>query len=218
MKKTITIILFAVLMLMCCITFVGASENNGLSPTGLLPEDWESMINSEHESTLYGLATVRKGDTNRDGLVTSADARECLQIVAGLNSDLSMKSDNATDVNNDYIITATDARLILQEVVGLREIETAAETTLGDGFVVGPLQSSATPYHWECEFDENNLDILHRTFDDNSQGVVGGDVNNYFAFTPKNTGTYIITFKLVNVADRTDVIDEFKCVFTVKDN
>ena len=71
--------------------------------------------------TTYAEA-VFLGDANKDGSVTAIDARQVLQIAAGVENchrdDLIV-----VDMNFDGVITAMDARMIMRTVVGLKELE-----------------------------------------------------------------------------------------------
>lgn len=68
---------------------------------------------------VIALAEGIKGDVNNDGAVSALDAREILQVVAGLKTteDIALY-----DVNGDGSISALDARDILQFVVGLKDL------------------------------------------------------------------------------------------------
>lgn len=57
-----------------------------------------------HAQTVYG-------DANRDGRVTSADARMTLRVAAGLEQNVDR---TALDVNGDGGVTSADARLVLR--------------------------------------------------------------------------------------------------------
>ncbi len=68
---------------------------------------------------VIALAEGLKGDVNKDGNISALDAREILQVVAGLKTteDIALY-----DVNSDGAISALDARDILQYVVGLKDL------------------------------------------------------------------------------------------------
>ncbi len=214
MKRTICLILSVVLMGVCIIPCFAKDEEK--HPADLLPDKWEDLINSDSETTLFALSTYRAGDINADGAVSSLDARKCLIFAAGLEEPQTAYVKETADVNCDGQVDGIDARIILQAAAKLRNIDTEVETIMGDGVVVGPLQSSGgTAYFWQCEVDKPELKVLERTFDNSEPEVVGGAVNQYFAFTPEAEGTYTVNFKLAN-AKQTEVLDEFTCIVTVK--
>lgn len=66
--------------------------------------------------------TVKVGDTNLDGRITAADAREALRAAAGLERIVGM-SRCAADVNGDGFVSANDARLILRAAADIYRIE-----------------------------------------------------------------------------------------------
>lgn len=214
MKKLISLILCVAMVGLCMVPVVASDDEK--HSTGLIWDEWNDLINDEDESTLRAISTNRKGDVNSDGAVSAVDARACLQAVVSTESDyLFLPQGKAADVNNDGAVTAVDARMILQEVAGIKPIVTEADTIMGDGLVIGPLQvSGGTAYYWQCEVDKDGLTVLERIFDDSEPGVIGGPIKQYFAFTPEAEGTYTINFKLAN-AKQTEIIDEFCCVLTV---
>ena len=213
MKKFISVIL-CIAMVGLCVVPVIASDYEIYS-TGLIWDEWDELINDEDESTLRAISTNRKGDVNSDGKVTAVDARICLQAVASGKSYLYLPQGKAADVNNDGKVSAVDTRMMLQDVAGIKSIVTKAKIVMADGFVMGPLQSSGgTAYYWQCEIDKDGLTVLERYFDNSEPEVIGGPVNQYFAFTPKIKGIYTINFKLTNV-NQTEIIDEFSCVLTI---
>ena len=178
-------------------------------------DSWDSVICENNESTLRAIATKRKGDLNGDYLVSGVDARKLLRAVAGFKESFDFVQESEADINGDGKISAVDARIILQMVAGTRTVDTVAEITMGSELVIGPLRiSGGTAYYWQCEVDKDGLTVLERYFDNSEPEVIGGPVNQYFAFTPKTKGTYTINFKLAN-ANQTEVLDEFKCVLTV---
>ncbi len=67
------------------------------------------------------------GDVNGDGVITALDARDVLQVVAGLKTEADLKNASVADINNDKAISALDAREILQIVAGLKEAPTEPE-------------------------------------------------------------------------------------------
>ena len=179
-------------------------------------DSWDSVLSENDESIVRALATNRKGDLNGDYLVSGVDARKLLRAVAGLKENFDFVQESEADINGDGKISAVDARLILQIVAGTKTVDTVAETTMDEGLVIGPLRiSGGTAYYWQCEVDKDGLTVLERYFDKSEPNVFGGPVNQYFAFTPKTKGTYTITFQLTNTR-RTEILDEFKCVLTVK--
>lgn len=214
MKKVISVILCIAMVGLCVVPVVASDDEN--YSTGLIWDEWDELINDEDESTLRAISTNRKGDVNSDGKVTAVDARICLHAVASGESYSYLPQGKAADVNNDGKVSAVDARMMLQDVAGIKSIVTEAETVMSDGFVMGPLQSSGgTAYYWQCEVDKDGLIVLERYFDNSEPEVIGGPVNQYFAFTPEQEGTYTITLKLANV-NQTEIIDEFSCILTVK--
>jgi len=219
MKKIISLLLCVVMVGLCIIPVLAVDDET--HSTGLMWDKWNDLINDEHESSLRALSVNRKGDANSDGKVTAADARLCLQAAASEETNyLFLPQGKAADVNNDGKISAVDARVMLQNVAGMTELVTYTEAILDDslnlGVVIGPLRiSGGTAYYWQCEVDKDGLTVLERYFDKSEPNVFGGPVNQYFAFTPKTKGTYTISFKLTN-ANQTEILDEFKCVVTVK--
>ncbi len=63
---------------------------------------------------------VKKGDTNNDGNVSAADARNILLVVAGKKT-IQDGDKIYYDVNNSGFITAVDARKVLRMVAGLED-------------------------------------------------------------------------------------------------
>ncbi len=59
-------------------------------------------------------AEIQKGDINKDGKITAADARTVLRISAKLE-DMPDENKTIADYNNDDKVTAADARLILRK-------------------------------------------------------------------------------------------------------
>ena len=219
MKKVISLILSIVMFCLCIVPVMATDDEK--HPTGLIVDTWEDIINDEDEMTVATFAVNRTGDVNSDGEVTAVDARICLQAVASgeAESVSHLRQGKATDVNNDGKISAVDARIMLQNVAGMNEIVTYAEAKMNDGLssgvIIGPLRSSGSiPYYWQYEVDKDGLTVLERYFDNSEPEVIGGPVNQYFAFTPEKAGTYTITFKFANV-NQTEVLDEFTCVLTV---
>ena len=68
-----------------------------------------------------------RGDLDRDGEITAADARLALRASVGLEPEIQKNADAyaAADVDNDGGVTAADARLILRRSVGLEEFPPA---------------------------------------------------------------------------------------------
>ncbi len=215
MKKVTSIILVFV-MLFSIMNIIVLAKGGA---TGLIVDKWEDLVNSEYESTFRASSKLRAGDLNGDGWVTSLDVRECLQIIADLDTTFDIQRNEAADVNCDGIISILDARTIMQIVAEMKTGCIVAETTLGDtafdGLVIGPLESSAISYFWQCDFDESALEFSDKTFNNNPPEVLGGPVNHYFLFKPNKPGTYTITFKLADVHQK-EVIDEFECILIVK--
>ncbi len=218
MKKIMAIIM-AISMMFLTLSATVLAEDDLPPVDGVIKDTWEHLLNSDSEGVYKAVAVIREGDANRDGSVTANDARECLQIVSGLIDPFYLPTTDAIDVNGDNEVTATDARIILQMVAGVTTVDTVVERTLGDslfdGLAIGPLKGAGA-YFWQCEFDEEGLDVSIKGFDNTQPGTIGGSYDLYYAFTPKKVGTYTITFKLAHAGDETDVIDEFKCVLTVK--
>lgn len=210
MKKIISLILSVVMVGLCIIPVLAGDTDD------FVFDSWDSVLSENDESIVRALATNRKGDLNGDYLVSGVDARKLLRAVAGLKENFDFVQESEADINGDGKISAVDARLILQIVAGTKTVDTVAETTMDEGLVIGPLRiSGGTAYYWQCEVDKDGLTVLERYFDKSEPNVFGGPVNQYFAFTPKTKGTYTITFQLTNTR-RTEILDEFKCVLTVK--
>ena len=221
MKKIISLILSGVMLCLCIVPVLAGSDDD--YNMGLIFDTWEGIINDEYEDTLMAFTVGRKGDVNFDGKVTAIDARICLQAIATGVADTSyhLPQGKAADVNNDRKISAVDARIMLQNVAGINEIVTYAEAKLNDGLnsgvIIGPLCSTGgTAYYWQYEIDKEGLNVLQRNFDLSEPEVIGGPVNQYFAFTPEAAGTYTITFKHTDV-NQTRILDEFTCVLTVSE-
>lgn len=70
------------------------------------------------------------GDTDGDGLVTSADARRVLRYAAELDEKLSPRELRAADINLDGIVKANDARSILLAAAEIEEIPTFPGTVV----------------------------------------------------------------------------------------
>ncbi len=67
-------------------------------------------------------SAIIPGDVNRDGMVTSEDARLALRRVVELENLPSKGAFRACDVDGDGLITAVDARMILRAAVELEEL------------------------------------------------------------------------------------------------
>lgn len=67
------------------------------------------------------------GDVNKDGEISALDARDILQVVAGLKTEAELKDAEAADIDGANGITALDAREILQIVAGLKDAPTESE-------------------------------------------------------------------------------------------
>ncbi len=216
MKKIISVLLAIVVSLSVLQATVYAKS----AGTGLVTEKWEDLINSNVETTFSASSIYRAGDLNGDGWVTALDVRECLQIVAEIDTGFDLKRKKAADVNGDGEINSLDIRAILQMVGDIKSFNTTAETTVGDtafdGLVVGPLESSGSSgYVWGCSVDKEGLEITEKMFSVNPDPeIIGNPARHYFAFKPSAEGTYTITFLLTKPSG--DVVDEFKCVLTVK--
>ncbi len=179
-------------------------------------DSWDSVLSENDESIVRALATKRKGDLNGDYLVSGVDARKLLRAVAGFKENFDFVQESEADINGDGKISAVDARIILQMVAGTRTVDTVAEITMGSELVIGPLpDSSSTEYLWIADVDKQGLLGTIRYYQQAEPGPMGGGSNVYYGFVPEAKGTYTITFQLTNTR-RTEILDEFKCVLTVK--
>ena len=215
MKKLISLIMSFVLVCLCVVSATAVTENGDYS-TGLIPESWENIINDDSENTFSAFATARMGDVNGDGKISAVDARQCLQLAANRQLDISSKQEKAADVNCDRNINVIDARTILQMAAGEVKKDTVVTTNSDWGVIIGPLQSSgSTPYSWECEECLEGLSVERKSFivSDDPE-IIGGPVNQYFIFTPEKTGTYTITLKYTKV-NQAEVLDEINVILTV---
>lgn len=70
---------------------------------------------------------LQKGDVNGDGSIAAADAREILQVVAGLKKETDLKNAAGADVDGKSGVTANDARVVLRIVAGLQDAPTEPE-------------------------------------------------------------------------------------------
>jgi hypothetical protein len=106
---------------------------NGLPATGTT--SWNAEITlTEGENTITVVATDTsgntatetvtvhyeplRGDLNRDGILTSADAAIALMIAAGGSASCDPATLDAADVNRDGKVTSLDALMILQAAAG----------------------------------------------------------------------------------------------------
>lgn len=215
MKKLISLSLSFVLASLCVLSAVAVTENGDYS-TGLIPETWEDITNNADETTLSAFATVRTGDVSGDGKISAVDARQCLQLAANMQLDISLKQEKAADVNGDGKVSSIDARTILQMTAGVTVKDTVVTTDSAWGVIIGPLQSSgSTAYFWQYEAEDDGLTVDEKIFQHpHEPGVIGGKGNQYFIFTPEKSGTYTINLKFAN-ANQTEILDEFNVVFTV---
>lgn len=70
---------------------------------------------------------LQKGDVNGDGSIAAADAREILQVVAGLKKETDLKNAAGADVDGKSGVSANDARVVLRIVAGLQDAPTEPE-------------------------------------------------------------------------------------------
>ena len=210
MKKIISLILCVI---MICLSIIPAIAG----VTGDFEFDsWDSVLFEDDESIVRALATNRKGDLNGDYVVSGVDARKCLRAVAGLKESFDFVQESEADINGDGEMSAVDARLILQMVAGIKTVDTVAEITMGSELVIGPLpEPIGTGYLWIADVDKQGLLGTIRYYQQAEPGPMGGGSNVYYGFVPEAKGTYTITFQLTNTR-QTEVLDEFKCVLTVK--
>lgn len=210
MKKIISLILSVVIVGLCIIPVLAGDTDD------FVFDSWDSVLFEDDESIVRAIATNRKGDLNGDYLVSGVDARKLLRAVAGLKEKFDFVQENEADINGDGKISAVDARIILQIVAGTKTVDTVAETTMGSELVIGPLpEPIGTEYSWIFDVDKQGLLVTARYYQQAEPGAMGSGSNLYFAFAPETKGTYTITFQLTNIR-QTEVLDEFKCVLTVK--
>lgn len=89
---------------------------------------------------LFGAAdTLKMGDGNLDGRITSADARIALRMATQLDDGYTAEQYLVCDVTGDDVVRSRDARLILQVAIGIYD-----ESYFYDKFTTEPVTVSAT--------------------------------------------------------------------------
>ena len=159
---------------------------------------------------------LQKGDVNGDGSIAAADAREILQVVAGLKKETDLKNAAGADVDGKSGVTANDARVVLRIVAGLQDAPTEPEKPQepsGDSekaqlaalFNAETAKAAKGTYNWtrECKFTKDidvgnaseTLNRIIKMIDANADlnSVVGGflGVGNASG-TQKDAGKYAI--------------------------
>ena len=118
---------------------------------------------------------AQKGDVNGDGSIAAADAREILQVVAGLKKETDLKNAAGADVDGKSGVTANDARVVLRIVAGLQDAPTEPEKPQepsGDSekaqlaaiFNAESAKVAKGTYNWtrECKFTKD-IDVGNST-------------------------------------------------------
>lgn len=163
--------------------------------------------------------TYRIGDLNGDGHITSADARICLQAVAGLTGLTEVQSAAANyKGESSFKPTSATARKILRVAA---KIDSFDDTTIhmhmyeGESYFVGSFENiEAEICMWSCEVDsEDGIEVRQTVV---ALQALGYPVSQQFTLIAKKAGTYSVIFKLnssvqtepIKVIEYTVVVEE----------
>lgn len=213
MNKTLKKIISFILALVAASTFAlttfaeESSIDTGKYPTGLLaPEEWE-LWHPEMSEPVCSTAMLSgeikpydTGDVNGDCKITAEDARSCLRACAKLET-LSYEADNAAHVFNHWSkLTAADARAILRAAAKL-DIIYKQDCTIeyGKAFeVYDLLKDKDGKYNWDysCVRSEE-LEVKTESFELSRFKYPDESVTQPFLFLPKDLGTYVLRFMLI---------------------
>lgn len=149
----------------------------------------------EEERSLQKESRLFPFDVNGDGSVSASDAREALRASVGLRT-LNMPSLKAMGVTDEKDITAAVARNILRTSVGLEDAPRFIVSTENEDekIIVGPLECNGSAgFSWELTGEMEEFTVEEKSYGAYSLDI-GGTVNYYYIFTPKNKGLFKLTF------------------------
>lgn len=167
--------------------------------------------------------TNRFGDLDGNSEVNAADARICLRTAAKIDT-LEGSIFNAADVNGDGEVTSADARAILRASAKIEELNAFVSffNAINSKVVIGPLETAGSgAYSWFCTVEDMNavkVDsyVLSALSPEESSGIDGYPVQQFFEITIVETGRYNVKFELKN--SNNEVIDKFSfdisCYYT----
>lgn len=167
--------------------------------------------------------TNRFGDLDGNSEVNAADARICLRTAAKIDT-LEGSIFNAADVNGDGEVTSADARAILRASAKIEELNARVIffNAINSKVVIGPLETAGSgSYVWHCTVEDMNavkVDsyVLSALSQEESSGIDGCPVQQFFEITIAETGRYNVKFELKN--SNNEVIDKFSfdivCYYT----
>lgn len=177
---------------------------------------------SAEDDVIMLLETYRFGDLDGNSEVNAADARICLRTAAKLDT-LSGSTLNAADINGDGEVTSADARAILRASAKIEKLNARVmfHDAINSKVVIGPLETAGSgAYSWYCTVEDKNA-VKVRSYSveaqEESSGMDGYPVQQFFEITIVETGSYNVKFELKNSWDN-EVIDEFSfdisCYYT----
>ncbi len=167
--------------------------------------------------------TNRFGDLDGNSEVNAADARICLRTAAKIDT-LEGSIFNAADVNGDGEVTSADARAILRASAKIEELNARVIffNAINSKVVIGPLETAGSgSYVWHCTVEDMNavkVDsyVLSALSQEESSGIDGCPVQQFFEITIAETGRYAVRFELKN--SNNEIIDKFSfdiaCYYT----
>ncbi|MBR3868851.1 MAG: hypothetical protein IKM66_06000 [Clostridia bacterium] len=164
--------------------------------------------------------TNRFGDLDGNSEVNAADARKCLRTAAKLDS-LEGSIFNAADINGDGEVTSADARAILRASAKIEELNACVLffDAINSKVVIGALETAGSGrYVWHCTVEDKDAVKVdsYVLSQEESNGIDGYPVQQFFEITIAETGRYNVKFELKNSGN--EVIDKFSfdigCYYT----
>ncbi len=181
---------------------------------------WNCEEKNYSEGVVQVFETNRFGDLDGNSEVNAADARICLRTAAKLDK-LSGNILNAADVNGDGEVTSADARSILRASAKIETLN--ANVIFSDAIdskvVIGALETAGSGrYVWHCTVEDKDAVKVdsYVLSQEESSGIDGYPVQQFFEITIAETGKYNVKFELKN--SNNEVIDKFSfdigCYYT----
>lgn len=131
-----------------------------------------------------------KGDADRDGTLSSSDARYALRTSAELENP-SVHQITSADIDSDQQITAADARSILRLSCKIDNLPVPVyNVKKGSNFSVGPF-GNASYSRWKIKAD---LEFTETVLEPANRFMTGDTSSQVFTFFCKKEGRYKIDF------------------------
>ncbi len=178
MKKYISLLMIAILLLICMIPVNAAYETR--------------------EQALAPFLVCQKGDIDGDGRITTADARLCLRVVVGLE-ELNKIQLQAADVTGNGVVAISCARKILRASVGLEQLNSDRVRTSSDAVILKPLLTAGSGmYQWECTVVQGAefAEVQRSSYEISAPDTDGGPVEQVFSILLRKQGTFVFAFEL----------------------